>query len=164
VLRKSIRPAGWGACPPRSAISSNARECKEPSARSFKPVLVGASPTTGAISHNGRVAQPAEALRRERRQCRCKSCRDYHLEPEALIAKPPPFKRLRWVQVPTGSFHHDSLRISLAIIGRSNREVSAIPPSVKSCNRQGTEPIRFHSSSNCGVERIGMPRTKAARR
>jgi len=71
LLRKSIRTAGWGACPPRSAISIKARDCaarqrplatrsavgrsperqcKEPSARSFKPVLVGASPTTGAIS------------------------------------------------------------------------------------------------------------------
>ena len=82
----------------------NARECKEPSVSSFKRVLAGASPATGAISHNGRVAQLAEARRRERRECWFKSCRDYHFEPEALIAKPPPFKRLRRVQVPTGSF------------------------------------------------------------
>ena len=83
----------------------NARECKEPSVSPFKRVLAGASPATGAIHINGRVAQLEEARRRERRECWFKSSRDYHLEPEALIAKPPPFKRLRWVQVPTGSPH-----------------------------------------------------------
>ena len=59
--------------------------------------------------YNGRVAQLEEARRRERRECWFKSSRDYHFsEPEALIAKPPPFKRLRWVQVPTGSFPYSS--------------------------------------------------------
>ena len=102
-----------------------ARECKEPSARSFKPVLVGASPTTGAISPQRsrsptgrgtasrtppvlvRIAAPAAtqvALRvywmvlpREA------FSRDYPFEPEALRAKQPAFNRLRRVQFPTGS-------------------------------------------------------------
>ena len=104
---------------------SNARECKEPSASPFKRVLAGANAwrvsallqtrsahriAAGAAIRprvpfrtNGRVAQLEEARRRERRQCWFDSSRDYHFEPEALIAKPPPFKRLRWVQVPTGS-------------------------------------------------------------
>ena len=76
-VRPDIRSGRSPGVSPGGRTFFSARECKEPSARSFKPVLVGASPTTGAISHNGRVAQPAEALRRERRQCGCKSCRDY---------------------------------------------------------------------------------------
>ena len=58
------------------------RECKEPSASPFKRVLVGASPTTVAIHHCSR-SPTAEALRRERSQCRCNSRREHHFEPEA---------------------------------------------------------------------------------
>ena len=82
-----------------------ARECKEPRVSSFKRVLAGASPATGTFFTTGRVAQSAEAQRRERCQCWFDSSRDYHFsELEALAAKQPPFKRSRRVRLPTGSF------------------------------------------------------------
>jgi hypothetical protein len=61
---------------PNRQKASHARECKETSVRPFKSVLVGASPTTGGLYT--RVAQSAEAMRRERMQCGCKSRREYH--------------------------------------------------------------------------------------
>lgn len=105
LLRKSSRTAGWGACPPRSAIfhqtpsmpvhpsdapaTWNANRTSVPGFLGKEivphPAGWGAFPPRSAIFHPGRVAQLAEARRRERRECWFKSSRDHHFPygPEA---------------------------------------------------------------------------------
>lgn len=77
---------------------------------------------------NGRVAQLEEARRRERRECWFDSSRDYHLEPEALIAKHPPFKRTRGVQIATGSPTFAAVRSELlrSSDGRASAPVALV--------------------------------------
>lgn len=68
-------PAGWGAFPPRSAIF-----------------------------HPGRVAQLAEARRRERRECWFKSSRDHHFPMDPKL-------RQRSIRLLTGRAGRTSLRV-----------------------------------------------------
>ena len=123
--------------------------------RAERPVFQ-AGPS-GCESHHGchfthgRVAQLEEARRRERRQCRCKSCRDYHLEPEALIAKPPPFKRLRWVQVPTGSFPFR--RNDTPAAERHRRDRFCTSANRRHGNRLTTDWVRLPSNRSTAVTR-----------